>query len=119
MTVPDAVKVISELVRELPEVLTGAGSVLDVQMARQCLDAGAQFLVSPGLDLETVQHAVRERVVMMAGALTPTEVMSAWKADSDFVKIFPCAQVGGASYLKALKGPLATSTPGADRRRES
>jgi|SRR5215469_2885060 len=106
MTVPNAVKVISELVRELPDVLTGAGTVLDPQMARECVDAGAEFLVSPGLDPETVQLAVRERVLVMAGALSPTEVIAAWRAGSDFVKIFPCAQVGGASYLKALKGPL-------------
>ena len=106
MTVPNAVKVIAELVRELPDVLTGAGTVLDPEMARECLAAGAEFLVSPGLDLGTVQLAVRERVFMMAGALTPTEVIAAWRAGADFVKIFPCAQVGGASYLKALKGPL-------------
>jgi len=106
MTVPNAVSVILELRRELPDVLVGAGTVLDTEMARNCLDAGAQFLVSPGLDLQTVQFAVREEVLMMAGALTPTEVIAAWRAGSDFVKIFPCAQLGGAGYLKALKGPL-------------
>jgi len=106
MTVPGAVEVISELVRDLPEVLVGAGTVLDADMARCCLDAGAKFLVSPGLDLDTVKLATRENVVMMAGALTPTEVLTAWKAGSDFVKIFPCAQVGGPAYIKALRGPL-------------
>ena len=75
-------------------------------MARRCLDAGAKFLVSPGLDLETVRLALRERIVMMAGALTPTEIMTAWKEGSDFVKVFPCAQMGGPAYIKALKGPL-------------
>lgn len=106
MTVPGAVEVIRELVQNTPEVVVGAGTVLDAEAARRCLDAGAQFLVSPGLDLETVALALREKKVMMAGALTPTEVIAAWKAGSDFVKIFPCAQVGGAHYIRALKGPL-------------
>jgi 2-dehydro-3-deoxyphosphogluconate aldolase/(4S)-4-hydroxy-2-oxoglutarate aldolase len=106
MTVPGAIGVISELVRDMPEVLVGAGTVLDAEMARRCMDAGAQFLVSPGFDRETVGVAAKENIVIMAGALTPTEVITAWKAGSDFVKVFPCAQVGGASYIKALKGPL-------------
>jgi 2-dehydro-3-deoxyphosphogluconate aldolase/(4S)-4-hydroxy-2-oxoglutarate aldolase len=106
MTVPGAVEVIRELRKSAPEVLIGAGTVLDADMARRCLDAGAQFLVSPGLNLQTIDLAVREGVLMMAGALTPTEVITAWKAGSDFVKVFPCGQVGGAKYIKALKGPL-------------
>jgi 2-dehydro-3-deoxyphosphogluconate aldolase/(4S)-4-hydroxy-2-oxoglutarate aldolase len=80
--------------------------VLEVETARRCRDAGAQFLVSPGLDLETVAFAVREQMLMMAGALTPTEIITAWRAGSDFVKVFPCGQVGGAKYIKALRGPL-------------
>jgi 2-dehydro-3-deoxyphosphogluconate aldolase/(4S)-4-hydroxy-2-oxoglutarate aldolase len=106
MTVPGAMEVIAELVHDLPDVLVGAGTVLDVKMVRRCLDAGAAFLVSPGLDLATVKLARKEKVLMMAGALTPTEVMSAWKAGADFIKIFPCAQVGGPAYIKALKGPF-------------
>jgi 2-dehydro-3-deoxyphosphogluconate aldolase/(4S)-4-hydroxy-2-oxoglutarate aldolase len=107
MTVPDAIAVIRELVKShSADVLVGAGTVLDAETARRCLDAGAQFLVSPGLDLEMVQLAVRERILVMAGALTPTEVITAWKAGSDFVKVFPCAQVGGAEYIRALRGPL-------------
>lgn len=106
MTVPGAVEVIAELARELPHVLIGAGTVLDVATARRCIDAGAKFLVSPGLDVETVKFASSQNILMMAGALTPTELMSAWKTGSDFIKIFPCAQVGGASYIKALKGPF-------------
>jgi len=106
MTVPGAIGVIAELVRSAPEVLVGAGTVLDAETARRCLDAGAQFLVSPGLDVETVQLAAKEKIVMMAGALTPGELMAACKAGADFVKIFPCSQVGGASYIKALKGPF-------------
>ena len=107
MTVPGAIEVIRELSKSSgSEVLIGAGTVLDPDTARRCLDAGAQFLVSPGLNLPTVELAVREKILIMAGALTPTEVITAWNAGSDFVKIFPCGQVGGAKYIKALKGPL-------------
>src|SRR3989475_5745878 len=107
MTVPGAVEVIRELSKSsASEVLIGAGTVLDPETARRCLDAGAQFLVSPGLNLQTVELAVREGKLIMAGALTPTEVITAWEAGADFVKVFPCGQVGGAKYIKALKGPL-------------
>ena len=107
MTVPGAVDVIRELTKSgSADVLVGAGTVLNVDAARRCLDAGAQFLVSPGLNLEVVKLAGTEGKLMMAGALTPTEVITAWEAGSDFVKVFPCGQVGGAKYIKALKGPL-------------
>ena len=106
MTVPGALDVIAELVRTTPEVLVGAGTVLNPEAARRCLDAGAKFLVTPGLNVKTVELAVKEGVPIMAGALTPTEVIPAWEAGADFVKIFPCSQVGGASYIRALKGPL-------------
>src|SRR5436309_12349635 len=107
MTVPGAVDVIRELVKNCSsDVLIGAGTVLNPEAARRCLDAGAQFLVSPGLNLKTVELAVREGKLIMAGALTPTEVITAWDAGADLVKIFPCGQVGGAKYIKALKGPL-------------
>jgi 2-dehydro-3-deoxyphosphogluconate aldolase/(4S)-4-hydroxy-2-oxoglutarate aldolase len=107
MTVPGAVDVIRELVKNCAsDVLIGAGTVLNPEAARRCLDAGAQFLVSPGLNLKTVELAVREGKLIMAGALTPTEVITAWDAGADLVKIFPCGQVGGAKYIKALKGPL-------------
>jgi 2-dehydro-3-deoxyphosphogluconate aldolase/(4S)-4-hydroxy-2-oxoglutarate aldolase len=107
MTVPGAVDVIRELTRGgTSDVLIGAGTVLNVEAARRCLDAGAQFLVSPGLNLQVVELAAREGKLMMAGALTPTEVITAWEAGSDFVKVFPCGLVGGAKYIKALKGPL-------------
>ena len=107
MTVPGAVEVIRELAKSsLGDVLVGAGTVLNVEAAKQCLDAGAEFLVSPGLNLEVIQLAAKEGKLMMAGALTPTEVIMAWEAGSDFVKVFPCGQVGGATYIKALKGPL-------------
>jgi len=107
MTVPGAVEVIRELVRNCgSEVLVGAGTVLNAETARKCLDAGAEFLVSPGLNLKTVEFAAKEGKLMMAGALTPTEIMAAWEAGADIVKIFPCGQVGGAKYIKALKGPF-------------
>jgi len=107
MTVPGALDVIGELAKNNASgVLVGAGTVLNAEAARRCLDAGAQFLVSPGLNLQTVELAVREGKLMMAGALTPTEVITAWEAGADFVKVFPCGQVGGANYIKALRGPL-------------
>ncbi len=107
MTVPGAVDLIRDLVKSCgAEVLVGAGTVLDAEAARRCRDAGAQFLVSPGFDPAAVELAVREDILIMAGALTPTEVILAWRAGADFVKVFPCGQVGGAKYIKALKGPL-------------
>jgi 2-dehydro-3-deoxyphosphogluconate aldolase / (4S)-4-hydroxy-2-oxoglutarate aldolase len=107
MTVPGAIEVIRDLVKSAgSQLLVGAGTVLNPEAARRCLDAGAEFLVSPGLNLKTVELAVREEKLIMAGALTPTEVITAWEAGSDFVKIFPCGQVGGAKYIRALKAPL-------------
>jgi len=107
MTVPGANTVIEDVRKSMGgDVLVGAGTVLDTEAARKSLDAGAQFLVSPGFDEATVAFAKSKDVLMIAGALTPTEVISAWTAGADFVKIFPCSAVGGASYIKALKGPL-------------
>jgi 2-dehydro-3-deoxyphosphogluconate aldolase / (4S)-4-hydroxy-2-oxoglutarate aldolase len=105
MTVPGALEVISDLAHT-SHLIVGAGTIFDVETARRCLNAGASFLTSTGLDLETVEFAVKEDVVVLPGALTPTEVMMAWKAGPDFVKIFPCSQVGGAGYIKALKKPF-------------
>ncbi len=107
MTVPGALDAISQLIKTLgSEVIVGAGTVLDAQAARQCFDAGAEFLVSPGLDLGTIKAAQDAGKLIMAGALTPTEVITAWKAGADFVKVFPASAVGGPAYLKALRGPL-------------
>ncbi len=103
LTVPEAHKVISYLVQNAPEVIVGAGGVSDVETARRCLDAGAKFLTSDGLDPETVNFAVKEGAVMIPGTLTPSEVMIAWKMGPDFVKVVPCGQVGGDSYIRALK----------------
>src|SRR5882724_4588413 len=107
MTVPGAIDVIAQLARNNTfHALIGAGTVQDAETAQRCIDAGAEFIVSPGFNAETVAFVKRAGKLMMAGALTPTEVITAWKAGSDFVKIFPCGTVGGAKYIKALKAPL-------------
>ena len=106
MTVPGALEVIENLAHNRPEVIVGAGTVLDIEAARRCLGAGAMFLTSTGLDLEMVDFAVKQEVVVFPGVLTPTEVIMASKAGADFVKIFPCSQLGGAAYIKALKAPF-------------
>jgi 2-dehydro-3-deoxyphosphogluconate aldolase/(4S)-4-hydroxy-2-oxoglutarate aldolase len=87
-------------------MLVGAGTIMDTEMARKCVDAGAGFLTSPGLDPAIIEFAAKKDIAVLAGALTPTEVIAAWRAGSDFVKVFPCAQVGGDSYIRALRGPL-------------
>jgi 2-dehydro-3-deoxyphosphogluconate aldolase/(4S)-4-hydroxy-2-oxoglutarate aldolase len=107
LTVPGAVPLIASLSKRYgSRALIGAGTVLNVEQAAACLDAGARFVVSPGLDLPTVEHVLKQGFPMLPGALTPTEVIAAWKAGADMVKIFPCSAMGGAKYLKALKGPL-------------
>lgn len=107
MTVPGAVKVIEKVADKYgSEVLVGAGTVLDPETARACLLAGAQFIVSPALNLDTIALCHRYSAPVMPGVLTPTEVITAWSAGADFVKVFPCGAVGGASYLKNLKGPF-------------
>lgn len=106
MTVPKATELIAHLVQKHPDMVVGAGTVLDVETARRCLDAGASFLTSPGLDLDIVEFAVKEDVMVMPGVLTPSEVMSAVRAGADFVKIFPCAPFGGVAFLRALKPPF-------------
>jgi 2-dehydro-3-deoxyphosphogluconate aldolase/(4S)-4-hydroxy-2-oxoglutarate aldolase len=106
MTVPGAIELIADLAQNSPDVIVGAGTIFDTETASRCLDAGARFLTSPGLDLQLVEFAIKKEIVVLAGALTPTEVTMAWKAGADFVKIFPCSQVGGDNYIKALKGPF-------------
>lgn len=106
MTVPGGIEVISKLAHSLPDMVVGAGTVLNVEMARKCLDAGAKFLTSPGLVMKVVEFALKHDVVVFPGALTPSEVIAAWEAGADFVKIFPCSSAGGAHYIKALREPL-------------
>ncbi len=107
MTVPGAIEVIKEVVnKEGAEVLVGAGTVLDAETARACILAGAEFIVSPALNFDTIAMCRRYSKAIMPGALTPTEVLAAWQAGADFVKVFPCDSLGGAKYLKSLKAPL-------------
>jgi 2-dehydro-3-deoxyphosphogluconate aldolase/(4S)-4-hydroxy-2-oxoglutarate aldolase len=106
MTVPGALELIAGLAREFPDLVVGAGTVLDVDTARQCLDAGARFVTSPGLNLDIVEFAVKKNVLVMPGVLSPTEVTAAWQAGADLVKVFPCEPFGGAGYIRALKAPL-------------
>jgi 2-dehydro-3-deoxyphosphogluconate aldolase / (4S)-4-hydroxy-2-oxoglutarate aldolase len=107
MTVPGAIRVIEEATRRFGEdAIVGAGTVLDSETARACILAGAQFIVSPALDLKTIACCRRYSIPVMPGAMTPSEVLTAWKAGADFVKVFPANAVGGPSYIKALKAPL-------------
>ena len=107
MTVPGAVRVIEKVADKYgSDVLVGAGTVLDPETARACLLAGAQFIVSPALNLDTIALCHRYSAPVMPGVLTPTEVITAWSAGADFVKVFPCGAVGGASYIKNLRGPF-------------
>jgi 2-dehydro-3-deoxyphosphogluconate aldolase / (4S)-4-hydroxy-2-oxoglutarate aldolase len=106
MTVPGALELITHLVKHHPKMIVGAGTVLDVEKARACIDAGASFLTSPSLNLQIIELAAKEDVAILPGALTPTEIVTAWQAGADFVKVFPCALHGGDSYIRALKAPL-------------
>ena len=107
MTVPGAITVIAELSKRYgDEVLVGAGTVLDPETARSCIAAGAQFIISPSLNIQTIELCKLQRIAIFPGALTPTEVVTAWEAGADAVKVFPCSAVGGASYVRALKAPL-------------
>ena len=106
MTVPGGDEVISHLAKNLPDMVVGAGTVLDIETARRCLDAGATFLTSTGLVPEVVEFALKNDVVVFPGAMTPTDVISAWKMGVDFVKIFPCGPLGGPNYIRALKFPF-------------
>jgi 2-dehydro-3-deoxyphosphogluconate aldolase/(4S)-4-hydroxy-2-oxoglutarate aldolase len=107
MTVPGAIEVIQTLAREAGDrILIGAGTVLDPETARACMLAGASFIVSPSLNLKTIEICHRYSIAIIPGALTPTEVVTAWEAGADVVKVFPCSAMGGAKYLKALKAPF-------------
>ena len=106
MTTPGATDVISHLLRASSEVIVGAGTVLDLDTARVCLEAGASFLTSTGLDPELVEFAHQRDISIIPGALTPTEVMMARRAGAAFVKIFPCSSLGGPSYIRALRRPF-------------
>jgi len=102
MTAPGATKAISQLLQHAPPIVVGAGSVLDLETARMALDAGAQFITTDGFHPDVTTFAVKEGVVVIPGSLSPTEVIAAWKVGCDFVKVAPCAQIGGEAYIKAL-----------------
>ena len=107
LTVPGAIRIIAELTRRLgDDALIGAGTVLDADAARACIDAGARFVVSPALDIPTIEICRALHVPVFPGALTPTEIVTAWKAGATAVKLFPAGAVGGAAYLKSIKAPL-------------
>lgn len=106
LTTPGALEVIDDLAKRYPEMAVGAGTVLDEEAARSCIEAGARFLTSPGFVPEVVAYANTVNVVVLPGALTPTEIIAAWKAGSDLIKIFPTGHIGGVQYVRALKVPL-------------
>ena len=107
MTVPGAVGLIQEIGTKYGDsAVVGAGTVMDPETAERCIDAGAQFVISPSLNLDTIAACRTQGIAVMPGALTPTEIVTAWNAGADFVKVFPAEALGGATYLKNLKGPL-------------
>jgi len=106
LTLEEAPQVIEKLASQFPDLVVGAGTVLDEASAKRSIDAGARFITSPGLIPEVVAYAKKAGVCVFPGALTPSEVIACWKAGADFVKIFPAATVGGPHYVRALKVPL-------------
>jgi 2-dehydro-3-deoxyphosphogluconate aldolase / (4S)-4-hydroxy-2-oxoglutarate aldolase len=106
MTVPGAVELMAHLIRSDPKLIVGAGTVLDTDVARLCVDAGVSFVTAPSLNPAILEFAAKQNVAVLPGALTPTEVVTAWSAGADFVKVFPCGPVGGDRYIKALHDSL-------------
>jgi 2-dehydro-3-deoxyphosphogluconate aldolase/(4S)-4-hydroxy-2-oxoglutarate aldolase len=106
MTVPGAMQVMRKLAETRPDILIGAGTVLDPETARMCILEGAQFIVSPAVNVKTIEMCHRYSIAVLPGGLTPTEIITAWQAGADVVKVFPASAMGGAVYLKNLKAPL-------------
>jgi 2-dehydro-3-deoxyphosphogluconate aldolase / (4S)-4-hydroxy-2-oxoglutarate aldolase len=107
MTVPGAIDVLKELKRSYgSKLLLGSGTVTDAAECAATIEAGAEFVVSPSLHMDVIAETKKRDKVSLPGALTPTEVITAWRAGADFVKVFPCSAMGGASYLKSLKAPF-------------
>jgi 2-dehydro-3-deoxyphosphogluconate aldolase/(4S)-4-hydroxy-2-oxoglutarate aldolase len=107
MTVPDALSVISDFAKHTPDLIVGADSAWDLESARRAVDAGAMFVTSPGLDSRSIlEFAIKEDLVVIPGALTPTEVSAAWQSGADFVKVFPCHSMGGPRYIRSLRAPF-------------
>src|ERR1700735_4011351 len=105
-TVPGAIAARRRLAQDRPDILIGAGTVLDPETARMCILEGAKFVVSPALNIATIEMCHRYSIAVLPGALTPTEIVTAWQAGADVVKVFPASAMGGAKYLTALKGPF-------------
>lgn len=106
MTIPGAVELMAHLIRSDPKIIVGAGTVLDTDTAALCIDAGVSFVTAPSLNPAIVEFAAKQNVAVLPGALTPTEVVTAWRAGADFIKVFPCGPVGGDKYIKALHSSL-------------
>jgi 2-dehydro-3-deoxyphosphogluconate aldolase / (4S)-4-hydroxy-2-oxoglutarate aldolase len=106
MTIPGAVELMTHLVRSDPKLIVGAGTVLDTDTARLCIDAGVSFITAPSLNPAILEFTAKQNVTVLPGALTPTEVVTAWSAGADFIKVFPCGPVGGDRYIKALHSSL-------------
>ena len=117
MTVPGAIQVMRRLAEERPDILIGAGTVLDAETARMCILEGAQFVVSPALNLKTIEMCHRYSIAVLPGALTPTEIVTAWQAGADVVKVFPASAMGGAKYLTVAEGAAAAGRADSDGRR--
>ena len=114
MTVPGAVELIREVARRATDALVGAGTVLDAKSARECIDAGARFVVSPALNLETIAACREAGVAVLPGALTPTEVLTAWNAGADLVKVFPAQRARRPELPEVAEGPAPAGPPRAD-----
>ena len=106
MTVPGAVELMTHLIRSDPKLIVGAGTVLDTDVARVCADAGVSFITAPAMIPSIMEFAAKQNIAVLPGALTPTEIVTAWRAGADFVKVFPCGPVGGDAYIKALHASL-------------
>jgi 2-dehydro-3-deoxyphosphogluconate aldolase/(4S)-4-hydroxy-2-oxoglutarate aldolase len=106
MTIPGAVELMAHLVRSDPKLIVGAGTVLDTDVARVCVDAGVSFITAPAMIPSIMEFAAKRNIAVLPGALTPTEIVTAWRAGADFVKVFPCGPVGGDAYIKALHASL-------------
>jgi 2-dehydro-3-deoxyphosphogluconate aldolase/(4S)-4-hydroxy-2-oxoglutarate aldolase len=107
MTVPGAIRALEKVADQFGDkIMLGAGTVLDPETARACMLAGAEFIVTPSLRISTIEIVQRYSKVITPGAMTPTEVLAAWEAGADMVKVFPCGNLGGPKYIKALKGPF-------------
>jgi 2-dehydro-3-deoxyphosphogluconate aldolase/(4S)-4-hydroxy-2-oxoglutarate aldolase len=106
MTVPGALELVTHLIHSDPGIIVGAGTVLDIETVRACVDAGASFITAPSFNPAVVESAAKLNVAVLPGALTPTEVVAAWSAGADFIKVFPCGPVGGERYMKSLHTSL-------------